>query len=360
MAQREMMRAYVLHGKDNASWQEVPVPEIGDYDALVEVKAAAVCTTDLENLHTAAFPNAIGKAMGHEAVGVVYQVGKYVQDFKPGDRVIIPVDWGNFRHPRAMYREAKFYQPNSPYWSPTGCHGHFAQYSKVFDADQMLAKIPDGVSDLEAVMIPDMLGTGFTGINKLNIQFGDTVVVLGIGPVGLMGVLGAQLRGAGRIIAVGGRELTKKIAREYGATDIVDYHDGEVKEQILALVGEELIDSVLIASGGSASEQITLAFELVRPGGSICNVTAWADQDSFTIPLSAVSRGVRDKSFFTSLVEPGRALTENYLRLCRFGKVDLTKIATPVFNGGWDDLEAAIAAMDSKAPDIIKPVVLIP
>ena len=139
----------------------------------------------------------------------------------------------------------------------------------------------------------------------------------------------------------------------------MDYHDGNVKEQIQALVGKELIDSVFVASSGSASEQLTLAFELVRPGGNICNVTAWAGQESFTIPLSAVSRGVRDKSFHTALVEPGRALTENYLRLCKYKKIDLTKIATPVFHGGWGRLESAIAAMDSKAPDIIKPVVLI-
>ena len=96
-------------------------------------------------------------------------------------------------------------------------------------------------------LVGDMVTTGFSGVEGANIQFGDTVVVIGIGPVGLMSVAGAAIRGAGRLIAVGHRELTKELAKKYGATDVVDYKDGDIVAQIMELTNNEKVDRVIIA-----------------------------------------------------------------------------------------------------------------
>ena len=123
---------------------------------------------------------------------------------------------------------------------------------------------PSAVTDVQAVIVDDMVATGFTGVENMEILVGEVVVVLGIGPVGLMAVAAAALRGAGRIIAVGSRPNTVALAKQYGATDIVDYKQGDVTEQIMTLTSGHPVDSVLVASGGSASEQISMALELVE------------------------------------------------------------------------------------------------
>jgi threonine dehydrogenase-like Zn-dependent dehydrogenase len=218
------MKAYVLHGRGNAAWTDVPVPSLGQYDALVRPTAVATCTTDVHLIETAGLPAAVGKAIGHEAVGIVEEVGARVKDFKPGDRVIIPSAGSDWRHPRAQRGEAKYHQNNNPYLSDDpDTAGSFSELARAIDADQTLSHIPEGVTDEQAVMVPDMVATGFTGAERMEIQFGETVLVMGIGPVGLMGVAGAALRGAGRIIAVGSRPNTVELAKRYGATDIVDY-----------------------------------------------------------------------------------------------------------------------------------------
>jgi threonine dehydrogenase-like Zn-dependent dehydrogenase len=173
------MRGYVLEGKGQAAWNEVPVPAIGPYDALVRPTTVTTCTTDVHLIATAAWPAAVGKVIGHEAVGIVERVGELVKDFKPGDRVIIPSAGSDWRHPRAQRGEAKYHQSNNPYFSddPTK-GGTFSELVRAIDADSRLAHIPDAVTDIQAVMVPDMVATGFTGAERLEVQFGETVLVI--------------------------------------------------------------------------------------------------------------------------------------------------------------------------------------
>ncbi len=112
-----IMRGYVLEGKDRATWQDVPVPEVGPLDALVRPTAVATCTTDVHLIATASLPTAIGRVIGHEAVGIVEQVGEMVKDFKPANRVIIPTGTADWRHPRAQRGEARYQQSNNFYVS---------------------------------------------------------------------------------------------------------------------------------------------------------------------------------------------------------------------------------------------------
>jgi threonine dehydrogenase-like Zn-dependent dehydrogenase len=353
------MRGFVLHEKGNAGWAEVPEPEIGPYDAITRVTAAATCTTDVHMIATAAFPALIGKVLGHEAVGVVEQVGELVTGFQPGDRVVIPTGYSDWRNPRAQRGEAKYYQTNSPYYSPDpSIAGTFSERVRTLDADLNLAHIPDAVTDIQAVLVGDMVATGFTGVERMESAFGETVAVIGVGPVGLMGVAGAALRGAGRIIAVGSRPATLDLARRYGATDVVDYKSGPILDQVLAANGGQPVDAVLIASGGSASAMLTTALRLVKPGGHVANVAGFLSEETVTIPLSVWDYGFKERFLTGVFVKDGRDWIERLLTLIAVGRLDTAPMATHILHG-WDALEDGIALMRDRNPDVIKPVIVI-
>jgi threonine dehydrogenase-like Zn-dependent dehydrogenase len=352
------MRGYVLQEKGHAAWQEVPDPVIGPRDAVVRPTAVATCTTDVHMIATAAYPALIGKVIGHEAVGVVEKVGEAVRDFRPGDRVVLPCGYSDWRHPRAQRGEGKYYQTNSPYFTDDPSHGGvFSELVRAFDADENLAHIPDAVADLEAVMLPDMAATGFTGVERMEIQYGETVLILGIGPVGLMGVAGAALRGAGRIIAVGSRPKTVELARQYGATDIIDYKNGPILDQVMALTKGQPVDSVLIASGGEASEIFTTALKAVKFGGRAICVSGFLDEEAVTIPLEVWGYGFMDKFLTGALVKDGRDWLERLLLMIANKKLDTAPLISHVLHG-WDSLEEGIELMRSRDPAVIKPVIV--
>ncbi|MBF4632595.1 zinc-binding dehydrogenase [Clavibacter michiganensis subsp. phaseoli] len=353
------MKGYVLHEKGRAAWADVPESPLGDYDAMIRPTAVATCTTDVHLIATAGLPAAIGKPIGHEAVGVVEKIGDLVTDFAPGDRVIIPAAGSDWRNPHAQRGEAKYYQTHNPYFSSDKTvGGAFSELVRAIDADMSLAHIPDSVSDVQAVMVPDMVATGFTGVERLQIEFGDTVVIMGVGPVGLMAVAGAALRGAGRIIAVGSRPATLELARRYGATDVVDYKKAPILDQVQQLLGDTPADSVLIASGATASDSFSTALTLVKPGGHVANVSVFLDEESVTIPLAAIGSGTLDKFLTGVFVKDGRDFLERLLALIATGRLDPSPLVTHQLHG-WDRLEDALDLMRSHDPDVIKPVVLL-
>lgn len=353
------MKAYILKEKGRAEFEDVPVPEIKPYDALVRTTAAAVCTTDIHLIKTAAWPAALGKVIGHESVGIVEKVGSEVKDFKPGDRVVIPSAGTDWHTPMAQYGEAKYYQNNNPYFSDDpAVQGNFSDYVRAIDADMRLAHIPDGVSDIQAVMVPDMAATGFTGIDRLNVRFGDTVLVLGIGPVGLMGVAAAALCGAGRIIAVGSRPNTVELARRYGATDIVDYKKGDILEQVMALIGGRPVDGALVASGGRPSDVLTTAMRAVKFGGCVACVSLFFDDESVTLPLDVWCQGSMDKFLTGVLCQDGRSFFERLLAMISYGRFAPSPLVTHVLHG-WDKLEEGFELMRSGDRSVIKPVIVL-
>lgn len=351
------MRGYVLKDAGHAEWTEVPAPTPGPYDAIVRPTAVAVCTTDVHLIATAGFPAAVGKAIGHEAVGIVESVGALVKDFAPGDRVIIPAGGTDWRHPNAQRGEGKYVQTNNAYFSedPTVA-GVFADLVRAIDVDMTMTPIPDGITDLQALMVPDMVATAFTAVQRMEIDFGDTVAVLGLGPVGLMGVAGAALRGASQVIGVDSRQ-TAALARQYGATHIVNHEEGDTREQVLAATGGRPVDSVMIASGGSASDVFTTALRVVKKGGHVANVSVFLDQESVTLPLDVWGHGSIERFFTGVFVQEGREFYTRLLRLIQFGRLDPTPLVSHKLKG-WDQLDTAIGIMRDRVDNVIKPVVI--
>ena len=351
------MKGFAMLEIGKIGWIEKEIPEMGPLDALIKPVCVAPCTSDI---HTA-FKGAIGQRhnmiLGHECVGKVYKVGELVKDFKPGDMVIVPAitpDWGTVAtqegfpmHSKGMLSGWKFSNFKD---------GVFAEYCHVNEADANLAHLPDNVDPVSAVMLPDMVVTGFHGAELAKIGFGDTVLVIGIGPVGLMAVAGANLRGASRIIAVGSREICQKVARDFGATDILSYKDGDLVKNVMNLTSDKGVDRVIIAGGDN--DTFSQAVKVVKPGGIISNVNYLGEGETVNIPRVEWGVGMGHKTITGGLTPGGRMRMEKMAALISAGKLDTKKLVTHVFHG-FDKIEEALMLMKDKPRDVIKPVVVI-
>ena len=205
-------------------------------------------------------------------------------------------------------------------------------------------------------MLSDMVTTGFHGAELADIELGDAVAVLGIGPVGLMAVAGAQLRGAGRIIGVGSREALVDAARFYGATDIVNYKNGSIIDQILELTGKQGVDRVIIA--GATPRIMIDAVTITKPGGVISNVNYYGEGDTIPIPRLEWGSGMAHKTIRGGLTPGGRERMEKLIDLVIYNRIDPGRMVTHKLHG-FEHIEESLMLMKDKQKDLIKPVVFI-
>lgn len=337
-------------------WLEKEIPEPGPFEALCSPVAVLPCTSDVHNAKfRKAYPNRI---LGHEGVGRVEKVGEFVTDIKPGDIVAIPAVtpiWRGKEIAEGLHEHVGGFL-GSRYLS-SKLDGTFGEYFIIPDADMNLARVPEGVSIDAASLVGDMITTGFSGVEGANIQFGDTVLVVGIGPVGLMSVAGTVLHGAGRVIAVGHRERTKDLARHYGATDIIDYTEGDVDKQVLELTGGEKVDRVILAGGDE--DILAKAYRVVRCGGNISNVAGYDFSSSYVLPVASAQCLVNHVTLTGRLCAGGRRRLEKLMALIQNGRLDPTPLITHRFNG-FDKIEDGFNLMgDLRTPDVIKPIVYV-
>ncbi|MGC4018531.1 MAG: NAD(P)-dependent alcohol dehydrogenase [Muricomes sp.] len=349
------MKGYGMLSLNNAGWIEKDKPECGALDAIVAPIALAPCSSDTHVLHggTGDHTNLI---LGHEAVGRIVEVGNLVKNFNVGDVVVVPCCTPNWlaknvqgeytAHDEFLMGSFKFLGSKD---------GTFAEYFHVNLADANLVLLPSNVSPEAALMTVDMMSTGFHGVQNANVQFGDTVVVIGIGPVGLMAVAGTKLRGAGRIIAVGTRPNCVAIAKEYGATDIISYKDGDIVQQVMELT-KEGADCVIIAGGNA--ESFRQAVDMTKPGGYISNVNFFDMSETLSMPAYSWGLGMADKTIRGGFCPGGALRIHKMLEMLSNGRVDTTKLITHRFNG-FDKIEDAFVLMDNKPKDLIKPVILV-
>ena len=280
-----------------------------------------------------------------------------MKDFKVGDRVAIPCTTPTWKHPDIQdgtHQDAggMFSAINFSSYED----GTFAEQIKVRSADMNLALIPEGVSLESAVMATDMMTTGFYGSELADVKFGDTVVVFGIGPVGLMAVAGAKLRGAGKLIAVGTRPNCVALAKEYGATDIVSYKDGDLVEQIMKLTDGKGADAAIVAGGGA--EALNNAIAVVKAGGgNVAMLEVITETEMLNIPNAYIGGFLSHKTIRGGLCPGGRKRIERLLSLIKNGRVDPSKMITHKFNG-LDSIEEAFYLMKDKPRDLIKPIVI--
>src|SRR5580700_5122929 len=272
MLKEAAMKALVYHGPGAKGWETVPDPAIqDDTDAIVQVDTVTICGTDLHILKGDTPEVASGRILGHEAVGTVVSAGSGVKTLAPGDRVLVSciTACGSCR----FCREGRFGQCLGGGGWILGhlIDGTQAEYVRVPFADTSTYTVPAGASDEEILMLADILPTAYeVGVLNGHVQPGDTVAVVGAGPIGLAAVLGAQLYSPSHIVAIDLADSRLDVAKLFGADVLVNNGREDPVRLVRELTGGLGADVAIEAVGVPASFE--LCTELVRPGGHVANI----------------------------------------------------------------------------------------
>ncbi|MGN1389195.1 MAG: zinc-binding dehydrogenase [Bulleidia sp.] len=354
------MKGVVIEGKNKLGISDhCPVPEpenMVSTGALIKPLIWSPCTSDAHLIATgaASLPYLVGKAVGHEMCGVVTAVGPDVHDFKVGDRVIVCAVMPVWRSMEAQDGLAKQHQDNmysGVDFPDRG--GSFVEEYYIRDADMNLAHIPDGVTLEQAVMVPDMMCTAFEGVQQLDVKFGQSAAVLGVGPVGLMAVRAAVLQGAGKVFAIGSRKICFEVAKEYGATSCVDYHNPDYVQQIIRENGGP-VDRVVLCGGNEDS--LSKGLEMLKKGGTIVNLSAYFSGNPIPIDPAAWGFGYADKTIRGVGCGGGRLLMGRMAEMIAQGRVQPEKLITHRFHG-MEQVSDAMNLFLNHDRSLIKPVI---
>ena len=318
------MRAMTYRGPYRVRVEEKPDPRIEHpNDAIVRVERAAICGSDLHLYHGMMPDTRVGHTFGHEFIGVVEQIGSSVETLSVGDRVMVPFNifcgtcWFCAR---GLFANCHNVNPNATavggiygYSHTTGGYdGGQAERVRVPFADVGPQVIPDWLDDDDALLMTDALSTGYFGAQLASIREGDTVVVLGAGPVGLFSAASAWFMGAGRVIVVDQLEYRLEKARSFAHAETINFTEVddvvlEMKKQTDFLGADSVIDAVGAEADGNFTQQVTAsklklqggsptalnwAIDGVRKGGTVSAVGAYGPIPSAVKFGDAMNKGV--------------------------------------------------------------------
>ena len=309
------MKALVYHGPKNVSVDTIPDPTLqGNRDAIIRVTATAICGSDL-HIYNGLIPDKQKFVVGHEFMGVVEEVGSEISNLQPGDRVVVPfpVACGHCYfcqqqqlHTQCENSNPEFYGPEGDVtqgkggglFGYTSLYGGYdggqAEYVRVPYADVGPRKVPDELTDDQVLFLTDIFPTGYTGIDWADLKGGETVVVFGCGPVGIMAQKSAWLRGAERVIGVDIEPYRLEKARQTANAEVINAKEENVAEVVRSMtagrgadvcvdaVGMEanrnVLDKAMEVVGGQAgtTEVLTNALDTVRRGGIVTVVGVYA------------------------------------------------------------------------------------
>ena len=357
-----MMKAAVFVDKGRIELADKPIPDVGPNDALVRITTTTICGTDVHILK-GEYPVAKGLTVGHEPVGVIEKLGSAVQGYTEGQRVIAGAICPNFNSYAA--------QDGAPSQDGSyliaqglcGCHGYKAtagwrfgnlidgtqaEYVLVPDAQANLAPIPDGLTDEQVLMCPDIMSTGFKGAENANIRIGDTVVVFAQGPIGLCATAGARLLGATTIIAVDGNDHRLGIAKKMGADVTLNFRNVDVVDEVMKLTGGKGADSSIEALGTQAT--FAQAMKVLKPGGTLSSLGVYSED--LTIPLAQFAAGLGDHTIRTALCPGGKERMRRLMNVVASGRVDLGVLVTHHYK--LDDIVAAYDLFAHRRDGVLK------
>jgi alcohol dehydrogenase len=327
------MKALVYHGPGSKSWDDVPDPTICEAtDAIVKIDTTTICGTDLHILKGDTPEVATGRILGHEAVGTVVQVGDAVTTIRPGDRVLVSciTACGRCR----FCREGRFGQCLGGGGWILGymIDGTQAEYARVPFADTSTYLVPAGATDEEILMLADILPTGYeVGVLNGRINPGDTVAIVGAGPIGLSAVTGARMFSPSHVVVIDLADARLDMAKTFGADITVNNGRDDAVEMVKALTSGLGADVAIEAVG--VPDSFELCTQLVRPGGRVANIGVHGKPAT----LHLESLWIRDVTITTGLVDTYS--TPTLLRLLSSRQIDASRFVTHHFALG-DILEA--------------------
>jgi alcohol dehydrogenase len=289
-------------------------------------------------------------------VGVIQKLGSAVTGFKEGQRVIagaitpsgysaaclcgcLSQDGAGTRHGFKAIGGWKFGN------TIDGCQ---AEYVLVPDAMANLALVPDGLTDEQVLMCPDIMSTGFSGAESGGVRIGDTVAVFAQGPIGLCATAGARLAGATTIIAVDGVPARMEVSRRMGADHVVDFTAVDPVAEIMRLTDGRGVDVAIEALGTQTT--FAGALRVLRPGGTLSSLGVYSAD--LTIPLDAFAAGLADLKIVTTLCPGGKERMRRLMAVVASGRVDLKPLVTHRFK--LDQIEAAYDLFSHQRDGVLK------
>jgi L-iditol 2-dehydrogenase len=352
------MKAWVLGGPDELTLVEKPVPEPGRAEVLVRIDAIAVCATDIEIIKhglpaiiDGGSPFNKGFTPGHEYMGTVVKLGPTVDEFEIGDRITVEVHAGCGRCQRCregMYTSCLNYGYREKGHRANGfsTDGGFAEYA--VNSVNTMVHVPDDMSDEEATLVVTA-GTAMYGLDVMGgIIAGEPVVVLGPGPIGLMGVGVAKALGAGPVILTGTRERRLEMGKRLGADHVVDVTKEDAVAAVGRLTGGKGVHYVLECSG--APNALNEAARMVNRGGRICLAAFPAEP----VPVD-LAYLVRNNIYVFGIRGEGKSATHRAAALMAQKRFDAKLIHTHTF--GLPEVPTAIKYARERIEDAIKVVV---
>lgn len=365
----DMMKALVVRPGKKVGIEEIPKPQLkSPDDAIVRTTCACVCSSDC-NAAFSGFLEELGlvnRALGHEALGIVEEVGENVKLFKPGDRVLVGTvtpcwkcDACMSGHPEHCQEMGGIFPDGKGMEMGKGMKfinfkdGNMAEYFHVNNADSNMALIPDSIPDEVAIHASETMEVGYAAAANGNIPLGGVVAVFAQGPIGLMATAMAKNAGAGLLIAVESDPHRQQLAKEFGADIVVDFSKVDAVEEILKITKGAGVDTAIEALGNNAT--LDSCVKVTKPGGTI-SIGGWfIHGDTIVIPRAEYGNGISNKTIIGSFVPGGRLVLERVLRMIETGRIDPSKLTSHVFD--FKDAEKAFDLMYKKTDNVIKPVI---
>ena len=349
------MKATVFVEPGRIALDDKPIPDVAANDALIRITTTTICGTDVHILK-GEYPVARGLTVGHEPVGVIEKLGRNVKGYSEGQRIIVgaicPSGYSNACLDGLCAQDGQHshhgLKPMGGWRFGNTIDGAQAEYLLVPDAMANLAPVPDGLSDEQVLMCPDIMSTGFAGAESANIKIGDTVAVFAQGPIGLCATAGAKLRGATTIIAVETVPERIEMARRVGADVVIDFRKADPVDEIMRLTGGRGVDAAIEALGLQSTFENCL--RVLKPGGTLSSLGVYAED--LKIPLAAFHAGLGDNKIVTSLCPGGKERMRRLLSVIDSGRIDLRSLVTHRF--GLDQIEEAYELFANQRDGVLK------
>jgi threonine dehydrogenase-like Zn-dependent dehydrogenase len=350
-----MMKAAIFVAPNRIVLDDKPVPEVGPLEALIKITTTTICGTDVHILK-GEYPVATGLTIGHEPVGIIEKLGSAVQGYREGQRVIAGAITPSGHsaaclcgfHSQDGTGTRHGFKPMGGWRLGNTIDGAQAEYLLVPDAMTNLAPIPEGLSDEQVLMCPDIMSTGFSGAERGQVRIGDSVAIFAQGPIGLCATAGARLMGATMIIAVDSSPERLAIARQMGADHVVDFTKSDSVAEIMRLTDGRGVDVAIEALGKQAT--FTAALRVLRPGGTLSSLGVYSTD--LTIPLDAFAAGLGDHTIVTSLCPGGKERMARLMDVIASARLDTRPLVTHHFR--LDEIEAAYDLFANQRDGVLK------